>query len=173
MSDKPTQPDEWMTMCAQMWQVKRALRKRASLAQSYWQGFDELARRLLRQIARDSGGVLPLTPANRFKAGAKITTQAWGSLLRPYLSLDANIVLDQNRIDLYEEATGGYTLYTAGLGCELLASGERIRIDGEDLEPAALSGRQVEIAHRNTSTDSLSSSKSSVKFQLSTRLDSR
>src|SRR5205823_2930325 len=38
-------------------------------------------------------------------------------------------------------------------------------------EPVALSGRQVEFAHRNTSTGSVSPGKISVKFQLSTRLD--
>ncbi len=72
---------------------------------------------------------LPIVPANRFKAGIRLTEASAGALLNPYLSLGAQIVLDQNRVDAFEDPTGGYTLFNVGAGGEFALPAGRLLVD--------------------------------------------
>lgn len=72
---------------------------------------------------------LPLVPANRFKAGVRLTEASAGALLNPYFSLGARIVFDQNRVDAFETPTGGYTLFNLGAGGEIALPAGRLLID--------------------------------------------
>lgn len=72
---------------------------------------------------------LPLTPAPRTTLGLRVTQPSWKFLLNPYLSFDAKVVLDQNRVAELEAPTGGYTLFDIKAGGELPVMSNLVRVD--------------------------------------------
>ncbi|MGA2623717.1 MAG: TonB-dependent receptor [Bacteroidota bacterium] len=72
---------------------------------------------------------LPLTPAPRTTLGLRLTQPSWKILLNPYLSFDAKVVLDQNRVAELETSTGGYTLFGIRAGGELPVMSEMVKVD--------------------------------------------
>ena len=72
---------------------------------------------------------LPLVPANRIKAGARLTTASIGSILNPYVSVNVKAVSSQDRVEEFEERTGGYTLFDVGMGGEIAVGLNRANID--------------------------------------------
>ncbi|MCI0705870.1 MAG: TonB-dependent receptor [Ignavibacteriae bacterium] len=76
-----------------------------------------------------TGKPLPLVPASRFKAGARLLTSEMGPILDPYFSIDVRAVMKQDRIEDYELPTGGYTLVDIGFGGALALGSKRISLD--------------------------------------------
>jgi len=72
---------------------------------------------------------LPLIPANRIKAGAKLTTVSIGSILDPYISVNVKAVSSQNRVEEFETPTGGYTLFDVAMGGEIAVDSRRANFD--------------------------------------------
>lgn len=72
---------------------------------------------------------LPLTPANRTKAGVKLTTVSMGSILNPYVSVNVKAVSSQERVEEFETPTGGYTLFDVGVGGEIAIGSSRANVD--------------------------------------------
>ncbi|MGH7456730.1 MAG: TonB-dependent receptor, partial [bacterium] len=72
---------------------------------------------------------LPLIPANRFKLGARITKAAWGKLANPYVAVSTKMVNAQNRIEVFETKTNGYTLFDVGIGAEIPLGPDKINFD--------------------------------------------
>jgi len=72
---------------------------------------------------------LPMIPAHRFRTGLKLTEPACGAVHRPYISIDAKVALDQERIDAFETGTGGYSLFDFGIGGEIALGSSRMNVD--------------------------------------------
>jgi len=72
---------------------------------------------------------LPLTPAPRTTLGLRLTQPSWKFLLNPYLSFDAKVVLDQNRVAELETSTGGYTLFDIRAGGELPVMSNNVKVN--------------------------------------------
>ena len=72
---------------------------------------------------------LPLMPADRARAGFRVVGSPRGFLRSPYVSFNATMVADQERLDANETRTAGYTLFDVGAGAELQAGGQRITLD--------------------------------------------
>lgn len=87
-------------------------------------GFD-----YLRGTNDKTDNPLPLMPANRVKAGAKLTTASMGSILNPYCSVNVRVVSSQERIEDFETATDGYTLIDVGVGGEFAVGSKRLTVD--------------------------------------------
>jgi iron complex outermembrane receptor protein len=87
-------------------------------------GFD-----YLRATNDMTSGPLPLTPANRVKAGVKITRRSVGGISNPYISVDVNAVFSQNRVEEFETPTAGYNLVDIGVGGEIPIGSQIANID--------------------------------------------
>ncbi len=72
---------------------------------------------------------LPLIPANRIKAGAKLTTASMSGILNPYFSFNVKAVSSQERVEEFETRTGGYTLFDIGVGGEIVVGSIRANVD--------------------------------------------
>lgn len=72
---------------------------------------------------------LPLIPAKRIKAGARLTTDSVGSILNPFISFNVKVVTSQDRVEEFERRTGGYTLFDIGVGGEVAVGSHRANID--------------------------------------------
>lgn len=73
---------------------------------------------------------LPLIPADRFRAGIKFQAQKLGSLLeRSYIGAGARVIRNQNRIDLNETETPGYTLWDVSAGTEIKVGDSHLSLD--------------------------------------------
>jgi iron complex outermembrane receptor protein len=72
---------------------------------------------------------LPLTPSNRFKAGAKLTVGSMGSILNPYVSVNVKTISSQKRVEEFETPTAGYTLFDIGAGGEIAIGSSRANVD--------------------------------------------
>jgi iron complex outermembrane recepter protein len=72
---------------------------------------------------------LPSTPPQRFAIGIRLHEPAALGICNPYLSMNSKIVTDQDRLSDFETPTGGYTLFGAGFGGEIMSSALRMNID--------------------------------------------
>ena len=72
---------------------------------------------------------LPMIPARRIKTGIRWISQAVGILLNPYIGINSTVVSNQDRVDKFELATGGYTLVDIGFGAEAMTGLRKIRVD--------------------------------------------
>lgn len=72
---------------------------------------------------------LPLIPANRIKAGARLTTASMGGILNPYISVNVKVVSSQDRVEQFETPTNGYTLFDVGIGGEIAIGSSRANVD--------------------------------------------
>lgn len=72
---------------------------------------------------------LPLIPANRIKAGTKLTTASMGDILNPYISANVKAVSSQDRVEEFETPTSGYTLFDVGVGGEIAIGSSRASVD--------------------------------------------
>jgi iron complex outermembrane receptor protein len=84
---------------------------------------------LVRGTNDETDQPLPLSPANRFKLGARLTKEKWSGLAHPYLALNAKLVKAQNRVEVFETQTAGYTLIDVGIGGEIAAGADKITLD--------------------------------------------
>ncbi|MBI3395289.1 MAG: TonB-dependent receptor, partial [Spirochaetia bacterium] len=69
-----------------------------------------------------TGGVstpLPRVPADRLRLGFKLTSSSLGPLSKPYFSIAGRFIASQDRIDVLETRTPGYTLLDIGAGFEI------------------------------------------------------
>jgi iron complex outermembrane receptor protein len=67
-----------------------------------------------------TGSPLPFTPSAKNIVELRLQGRKLGRVNNPYLSFKAKFVSPQNRVDLLEAKTNGYTLLTAGAGAEFL-----------------------------------------------------
>jgi iron complex outermembrane receptor protein len=72
---------------------------------------------------------LPLIPANRLRAGAKVVARELSRFLDPYFSLFLKAVAAQDRVEEFETRTEGYTLVDVGIGGEIAVGASRAHID--------------------------------------------
>ena len=72
---------------------------------------------------------LPMIPANRVKAGARLTTASMSSILNPYVSVNVKAVSSQDRIEEFETPTAGYILFDVAVGGEIAIASSRATID--------------------------------------------
>lgn len=73
---------------------------------------------------------LPLMPANNGFAGVRLTLASWRGLHNPYFSFETRVVTAQNRIEIYETPTPGFTLVNIGMGWEIpMGIARRLTVD--------------------------------------------
>lgn len=68
---------------------------------------------------RSDGANLPLIPADKINASLHLEFENWKSFYNPYLEISANSALAKTRLAENETGVPGYTLFNAGLGCDL------------------------------------------------------
>ncbi|MBI3364768.1 MAG: TonB-dependent receptor [Ignavibacteriae bacterium] len=72
---------------------------------------------------------LPMIPANRLKAGLKLTEPSLDFLHNPYIAVNTRVALNQERIDPFESQTGGYSLFDVGFGGEISIGSNMLKVD--------------------------------------------
>jgi iron complex outermembrane recepter protein len=65
-----------------------------------------------------TGAPLPQMPANRLRAGARVSRRALGPVTAPYAAFHANLAAKQHRVASGEATTAGYAVYDLTLGAE-------------------------------------------------------
>ncbi len=73
---------------------------------------------------------VPLIPPVRFILGSRLDFPNSSFLLEPYISLQAKIVMPQNRVDSFESPTPGYSIFDIRFGGEVPLCSKRINING-------------------------------------------
>lgn len=76
-----------------------------------------------------SGNPLPLTPPMKNIFEIKIQNSGIGFLNNPYFNIEAKFVSSQTRVDEFEFTTDSYTLFSTGLGFDLIGTGTLASVD--------------------------------------------
>jgi iron complex outermembrane receptor protein len=76
----------------------------------------------------DKGGYLPFIPANKFHFELRLEKEKFGKLINPFIKLNSQLVLDQNKTGLEETNTAGYTLFDCGIGVGIKAGKQKISL---------------------------------------------